>query len=307
MEDILKVIILSLIEGVTEFLPISSTGHLIVGTALLDFNEMGAVFEIFIQFGAVLAVIFYYRASLRDHVTGFRSDAEIRRFWTLIVLASLPAAALGFLFDEGIETVFFSPVVVALALIAGGIIFLLVERLPRFRERSNEQASPITQVTTSQAIVVGIVQMLALIPGMSRSGTTIVGGMLAGMDRRLATEFSFFLAIPVLGGATLYKLLISLDRLQADELALLFLGAVLSGLFAWFAIDWLLKFISRNSFVLFGYYRIVGWFAHIGGHCQRTDLLIQRRHDAPAIHPIGKSKPAWIFDCPKHGPEYNES
>ena len=265
MEDILKVIILSLIEGVTEFLPISSTGHLIVGTALLDFNEMGAVFEIFIQFGAVLAVIFYYRANLRDHVTGFRSDAEIRRFWTLIVLASLPAAALGFLFDEGIETVFFSPVVVALALIAGGIIFLLVERLPRFRECRNEKASPITQVTTSQAIVVGIVQMLALIPGMSRSGTTIVGGMLAGMDRRLATEFSFFLAIPVLGGATLYKLLISLDRLQADELALLFLGAVLSGLFAWFAIDWLLKFISRNSFVLFGYYRIVAGLLILAG------------------------------------------
>lgn len=257
MEDVLKVIILSLLEGVTEFLPISSTGHLIVGKALLDFTTIGAVFEIVIQFGAVLAVIYYYRKTLREHMASIDSDQKIRRFWLLIVAASLPAATLGFLFDKRIEMILFSPVVVALALIAGGIVFLLVERLPRFRESRNESASPITQVTVSQAIAVGIVQVLALIPGMSRSGTTIVGGMLAGMDRRLATEFSFFLAIPVLGGATLYKLLISLKELQADDLALLFLGAVLSGLFAWFAIDWLLKFISRNSFVLFGYYRIV--------------------------------------------------
>ena len=257
MDDILKVIILSLIEGVTEFLPISSTGHLIVGTALLDFNEMGNVFEIFIQFGAVLAVIFYYRGTLRNHVSGMKSDEDFRRFWLLILLASLPAAAFGFLFNESIEMLFFSPAVVAMALIVGGVAFLLVERLPRFRERTNEPTSPLTHVTASQAVVVGLVQILALIPGMSRSGTTIVGGMLAGMNRRLATEFSFLLAIPLLGGATLYKLLKALDQLQADQLALLVLGAVLSGLFAWIAIDWLLKFISRNSFVFFGYYRIV--------------------------------------------------
>lgn len=257
MDDILKVIALSMIEGLTEFLPISSTGHLIVGTALLDFNEIGAVFEISIQFGAVLAVVFYYRKILRGHLAGMKSDREIRRFWLYILLASLPAAALGFVFGAGIESYFFSPAVVAMALIAGGIVFLLVERLPRFRERNKDPATPITKVTIGQAIVVGLVQVLALIPGMSRSGTTIVGGMLAGMDRRLATEFSFFLAIPVLGGATLYKLLTSLDQLQADELALLLLGALLSGLIAWVAIDWLLKFISRNSFVFFGYYRIV--------------------------------------------------
>ena len=257
MDDIIKVIFLSLIEGVTEFLPISSTGHLIVGTALLDFNAIGAVFEIFIQFGAVLAVIVYYRQTLREHVVAVKWDEEIKRFWLLIVLASLPASALGFVVSEGIETLLYSPAVVALALIAGGITFLLVERLPRFRKPRNEPAGPITDVTVSQALVVGIVQMLALIPGMSRSGTTIVGGMLAGMNRRLATEFSFFLAIPVLGGATLFKLITSLDNLQADDLALLFLGAVLSGLFAWFAIDWLLKYVSRHNFVLFGYYRIV--------------------------------------------------
>ena len=257
MGDIFKVIVLSLIEGLTEFLPISSTGHLIVGTALLDFNEIGAVFEIFIQFGAVLAVVFYYRVTLREHASGIFLDQNVRRFWLYIMLASLPAAALGFFFGGGIESYLFSPAVVAMALIAGGIVFLLVEQLPRFRERSTEPVTPITHVTIRQALVVGAVQVLALIPGMSRSGTTIVGGMLAGMDRRLATEFSFFLAIPVLGGATVYKLLSSLDQLQANELALLLLGALLSGIVAWAAIDWLLKFISRNSFVFFGYYRIL--------------------------------------------------
>lgn len=256
MDDILKVLALSLIEGFTEFLPISSTGHLIVGTALLDFNEIGSVFQISIQFGAVLAVIFYYRRTLRGHAAGMSSDPEIRRFWLYIMLASLPAAALGLVFGGGIQSYFFSPAVVGMALIAGGIVFLLVERMPRFRECSKEPATPITKVTIRQAILVGLAQVLALIPGMSRSGTTIVGGMLAGMDRRLATEFSFYLAIPVLGGATFYTLLTSLDQLQANELALLLLGALLSGLFAWVAIDWLLKFVSRNSFVFFGYYRI---------------------------------------------------
>lgn len=257
MADIFKVVALSLIEGITEFLPISSTGHLVVGAAVLRFDVMGAVFEVFIQFGAAVAVVAYYRQTLLSHMASLRSRPDIRRFWLLIILALIPAAAVGFIFDEQILTLLYSPAVVAGSLIVGGVAFLLVERSPRFSRPSVEDAEELTQVTTRQAIIVGIIQILALIPGMSRSGTTIVGGMLAGMNRRIATEFSFFLAIPILGGATLYRLATSLPSLPQDGLALLLLGAALSGIVAWFTIDWLLRFVSRNSFVVFGYYRIV--------------------------------------------------
>ncbi len=258
MDNIIKVIILSLIEGVTEFLPISSTGHLIVGTEVLNFNAVGPVFEVFIQIGAVVAVILYYRITFMTHAREIQKNMKIRRFWFLVFVAFIPAAVLGLLFDEQIESVLFSPTVVAISLIVGGIAFLIVERLPQFNnEKVEREESNITDVTFQQAITVGVVQVLALIPGMSRSGTSIVGGMLSGMDRRIATEFSFFLAIPTLGGATVYKLLSSLDELQGDALLLLVIGAVFSGIFAWFSIGWLLGYISRNSFVIFGYYRIL--------------------------------------------------
>lgn len=261
MDNIAKVIILSLIEGITEFLPVSSTGHLIIGTAALDFAIAGTVFEIFIQVGAVVAVIFYYRQTLLRQAGQVRSHPPTRRFWLLILLAAVPAAGLGFLFGEPMQAFLFSPVVVAVSLIAGGIAFLLVEQLPSFRKVRHGKTDRMTDITLSQALTVGLVQVLALIPGMSRSGSSIIGGMLAGMNRQTATEFSFFLAIPVLGGATVYKLLISLDALRPDELMLLLLGAALSGLFAWFAIDWLLKFISGSSFAVFGYYRIAAGLA----------------------------------------------
>lgn len=254
-EDIIKVIILALVEGVTEFLPISSTGHLIVGTSLLGLNGMGAVFEIFIQVGAVLAVVMYYRKILYGHAAKLASSPEVRRFWSLVALSCLPAAVLGFLAGERIGQLLFSPQVVALALIAGGIVFLLVERLPMFQPRESEQGS-ITQITWKQALTVGLVQVLALIPGVSRSGSSIIGGILSGLDRRQATEFSFFLAIPLLGGATLYRLATVIHRLDSGELFLLLLGAALSAVFAWLSIEWLLKFVSNNSFVVFGYYRI---------------------------------------------------
>lgn len=259
MDNIIKVIILSLIEGITEFLPISSTGHLIIGTEVLNFDAMGAVFEIFIQIGAVVAVIFYYRATFMTHARTVWYTPQIRKFWFLIIVAFIPAAVLGLLFDDKIEALLFSPTVVAISLIVGGVVFLVVEQLPRFRDELDEPdgEDQLTEVTFRQALVVGLVQVLALIPGMSRSGSSIVGGMLAGMNRRIATEFSFFLAIPTLGGATVYTLVRSLDELKGDDLFLLALGAVLSGVFAWFAIDWLLKFISRNSFVVFGFYRIL--------------------------------------------------
>ena len=257
LEDIFKVVILSLIEGVTEFLPVSSTGHLIVGSALLKFDSMGPpLFEIFIQIGAVAAVVVYYRRTLLGHVRQFRSSAAIRRFWRMAALACAPALALGLLFGAHIEAFLISPQVIAFSLILGGVAFLIVERLPRFRSVEDQPYRAITDVTCAQALLVGLVQALSLIPGVSRSGSSIIGGMLAGMNRQHSTEFSFFLAIPLLGGATVYKFVTTLNGLDSGQVLQLFLGAVLSALFAWLAIDWLLKFISRNSFVAFGYYRI---------------------------------------------------
>lgn len=255
-EDIIKVVILSLIEGVTEFLPVSSTGHLVVGTSLLNFDIMGSVFEIFIQIGAVVAVVVYYRRILIAHAEQISSSPAIRRFWLQVALGSIPAAATGFLFGTQVEALLFSPRVVAVTLIAGGFVFLLVERRFAAQQFGDEQSSGVADISWRQAATVGLVQVLALIPGVSRSGSSIVGGMLAGMNRRLATEFSFFLAMPLLGGATLYKLANSLAALDTSQLLLLFLGAALSAVFAWLAIDWLIKFIARNSFVVFGYYRI---------------------------------------------------
>ena len=254
-ENIIKVVILSLIEGVTEFLPISSTGHLLIGTALLDFDAMGSVFEIFIQIGAVAALIARYRQDLLAQAKLARR-APVRRFWLLVALASLPAALTGFTLGAHIEALLFSPQVVAASLIIGGIVILVVERRLAAREESPYAPASVTAITPRQALLVGMAQALALIPGVSRSGSSIVGGMLAGMNRRLATEFSFYLAMPLLGGATLYKLLRSLDTLDGSQLFLLLLGALLSGVFAWLAIDWLLKYISRSSFAIFAYYRI---------------------------------------------------
>ena len=257
IEDVSKVVILSLIEGVTEFLPISSTGHLIVGAVALNFDAMvPPVFEIFIQIGAVVAVIVYYRRALSEQALQLRSSSDTRRFWLMIALASAPVAALGMLFQEEIEALFFSSQVVAASLIFGGIAILLVERMPRFRSAGAEAQIDIMNVTIRQAALIGLVQVLALVPGMSRSGSSIVGGMLSGLDRRVATEFSFFLAIPLLGSATLYKFVTTFDTLGSDQLLLLLLGAALSAVFAWLAIDLLLRFIARHSFIAFGYYRI---------------------------------------------------
>ena len=252
----LRVVILALIEGVTEFLPVSSTGHLIVGKRLLGFDALGTVFEIVIQLGAVCAVIHYYRDMLRGHIARIGKEAGAQRFWLLVAVACAPAALLGLLFEARIEANLFAPQVVALALMAGGAALLLVEWLLRGRAAADAQPLRLADLSLRQALIVGAAQTLALLPGMSRSGCSIVGGLLAGMGRRGATEFSFLLAIPLLGGATLYKLVKSLPLLGADELLLLGLGAALSGIFAWLAMDWLLRYISRHSFVVFGVYRI---------------------------------------------------
>lgn len=254
MLEIIKVIILGIVEGLTEFLPISSTGHLIVASALLDFrNALGGTFEIFIQLGAVVAVIIFFRAELVKQVTTVTRDKGVQRLWVNIIIAFIPAAALGFLFSDQIKEVLFRPIVVAASLIIGGIIFLLVERRPN----QPVEAVSLETITPRQALAIGISQITALIPGVSRSGSTIVGGLLFGVDRAAATKFSFYLAIPTLGIATVYDLVKNLRLIQSGDWVNLIIGAVVSGIVAWVAIRWLLNYVARNNFIAFGYYRIL--------------------------------------------------
>lgn len=255
MIDLIKVLVLGVVEGLTEFLPISSTGHLIVVASLLNFNRMSGTFEIFIQVGAVVAVIAYYWSDLWQQVRTVHRDAGIRRFWLAIVIAFIPAAVMGILLNDWIQEVLFHPGIVAMSLIIGGILFILIEK----REITLAQAETktLTDITVRQALAIGIAQTIALVPGVSRSGASIIGGMLSGLNRQVATQFSFYLAIPTLGGATVYELLTSLDELKGDDLVFLLVGAFISGIVAWLSIRWLLRYVAGHDFVLFGYYRIL--------------------------------------------------
>ncbi len=249
----LDVVVLGTVEGITEFLPISSTGHLLVTSDLLGFtNSIGGTFEIFIQFGAVLAVLMYYARDLGAQARALPTSAAVRRFWLGIIIAFLPAAAVGLALRDWIKLLLFtSPTVIAWALIIGGIVLLIVERLPHRPTVREERA-----ITLWQALSIGLAQVLALIPGVSRSGATIVGGMLSGLDRRTATAFSFYLALPTLGAATLVDLLSNVDQLTPGDLARLALGTITSLIVAWFAIGWLLRYVANHSFMAFGLYRI---------------------------------------------------
>ncbi|MFW5709066.1 MAG: undecaprenyl-diphosphate phosphatase [Chloroflexota bacterium] len=267
MEEILKILILGIVEGITEFLPISSTGHLLVTSALLNSevaSRLGGTFEIFIQIGAVLAVVFYYRRDLWQQARTVHRDRKAQRFWLAILIAAIPAGVAGLLLRDFIKDNLFtpenSPLVVALALIVGGVIFLIVEQHLAQRVEDPHPVDPpedVMVISLRQSLWVGIAQTTALIPGVSRSGASIVGAMLAGVPRSAATAFSFYLAIPVLGGATILDLLLSLDQLEGGDLIYLMLGAFVSGIIAWIAIDWLLRYVARNNFVIFGYYRII--------------------------------------------------
>lgn len=251
---LIKTLLLGIVEGVTEFLPVSSTGHLIAFAAILDFQEnAGGTFEIFIQLGAVIAMALFYRVRIIDQVRRVPTDRGIQHFWLAIILAGIPAAAIGFLIRDAVKATLFNPTVVAITLILGGIVLILVER----RNAPPEvEATTMEGITFRQAIVIGFAQVVALIPGVSRSAASIVGGMFGGLSRQAATEFSFFLAIPVLGGASIADLLLSLDEIRSDEVVYLITGMIVSGIVAWFVIGWLLQYLRRHDFRAFGVYRI---------------------------------------------------
>lgn len=257
--ELLKVIVLGIIEGITEFLPISSTGHLIVASAILqpDFSPaLTNTFEIFIQLGAVIAVVLYYWRDLWSLLMRARTEPDASRFWVGLVIAVIPAGIMGFLLRDFIKTVLFSPVVVAIALIVGGIILILIERLLGQQQPPPSSDKDFSVLTYRRAALIGIAQVAALIPGVSRSAASIIGGMLVGLQRKDATRFSFFLAIPTLGGATIVDLLLSLNEIQPNDLLYLAVGTITAGIVAWFAIGWLLRYVARSTFTMFGYYRI---------------------------------------------------
>lgn len=250
--DVLAAILLGVLEGLSEFLPISSTGHLIVGATLLDLSPaLRGSFEITIQAGAVLALLLHYGRDLGASLRAMRNDARARRFWAGILVASLPAGLSGFLLRDWIKQTLFSPTVVALALLTGGVVLLLSDRHARPPARGAER-----HLSLRQALFIGCAQTLALIPGVSRSAATIVGAMQVGLDRSSATRLSFWLAIPLLGGATLFELAEVAGRASAAELGVLLLGCAVSAAVAWLAIAWLLRFVSRHSLAPFGWYRI---------------------------------------------------
>jgi undecaprenyl-diphosphatase len=256
LADLFIAIVLGLVEGLTEFLPISSTGHLIIAGSLLGFvGDRAKVFEIAIQSGAMLAVVWEYRARFGHAIAGIAADPAARRFALNLVVAFVPAAALGFVLGKHIKALLFHPVPVAIAFIAGALVILWAERRQRARPES-VRVTDVDAMTWRDALKVGIAQAFALIPGTSRSGATIIGGMLFGLSRKVATEFSFFLAVPTLVAAGAYSLWKERALLSAADLPMFTVGFVVSFLSALLCIRWLIRYVSRHDFLPFVWYRI---------------------------------------------------
>lgn len=253
LELLLKALILGIVEGLTEFLPISSTGHLILIGDLLDFNdERAKVFFIAIQLGAILAVCWEYRSKIVEVVRGIGTSASANRFVVNVMIAFLPAAILGLLFVKIIKFYLFHPVPVAMALIIGGLLILWAER----REHAIE-VEQVDDMDWKHALKIGLAQCLALIPGTSRSGATIIGGLFFGLSRKAAAEFSFFLAIPTMFAATFYDLFKNRELLDWTDVGLIAVGFIAAFLSALVAVRGLLKFVSNHDFTIFAWYRIV--------------------------------------------------
>ena len=253
---LMKAAVMGIVEGLTEFLPISSTGHLILAGALLGFDDDKAkVFDIAIQTGAIFAVILVYWQKIRSTLIALPNEKQAQQFTLNVLVAFFPAVILGLLFGKAIKEHLFTPVVVASAFIVGGFIILWAEN----RQKRNTAVVRIHEVelmSTMDALKVGLVQCLAMIPGTSRSGATIIGGMLLGLSRKAATDFSFYLAIPTLIGAGAYSLFKDRALLSMADAPMFGVGLLFSFLSAWLCIRWLLRYIASHDFVPFAWYRI---------------------------------------------------
>lgn len=250
---LIKAVILGILEGLTEFLPISSTGHLIIAGSLLGYtDDTSRVFKIVIQLAAILAICWEYRRKIIDVASGVGRDPRANQFVTHIAIAFLPAAVLGLMFHSIIKSYLFNPLTVAGALIAGGVLILVIERrqhTPRFET--------VDDMDWKAALKVGFAQAVAMFPGVSRSGATIMGGLMFGLSRKAATEFSFFLAIPTMFAATAYDVYKSWALLRAEDLPVFAAGFIASFVAAFFSVRWLLRYIASHTFELFAWYRIV--------------------------------------------------
>nr|PZN06254.1 MAG: undecaprenyl-diphosphatase [Pseudomonadota bacterium] len=262
----LKAVVLGVVEGLTEFLPVSSTGHLIVVGDLIDFlgQPLRSVFQVAIQLGAILAVCWLYRVRLWRVAVGLPHDPVAQRFTFNLLIAFLPAMVLGLLFYKLIKGVLFAPVPVAIALVAGGLVILWAEK-----RRHTVRVQEVDQMTARDALLVGLCQCFALVPGTSRSGATIIGGLFVGLSRKAATEFSFFLAIPTMLAATVYDVYKNRALFEFEYFALLAAGFVAAFIAAFFTVRALVAFVSRHSFTPFAWYRIafgllVLWTAYTG-------------------------------------------
>jgi undecaprenyl-diphosphatase len=249
--------LLGIVEGLTEFIPVSSTGHLIIVGRLISFNEMlgekrAGLFDVVIQLGAILAVGVYFRDRLMSALLARDLQSGGGRLRTNLFIAFLPAVIVGFLLHDIIKEYLFTPVVVALALTIGGIILIILERRPV----PDTARVPIDTMTSRHALVVGLSQVLSLIPGVSRSGATIIGGMMGGMTRVAATEFSFLLSFPIMVAASGYDLLKYRDVLDSTVLIPIAVGFVTAFISAWLVVVWLIRFVQRHSFFGFGMYRL---------------------------------------------------
>lgn len=256
MIDLLQALLLGIIEGITEFLPISSTGHLIISQNLIGFKDHHDLFAVVIQVGAIAAVICYYRRDLYEKTLGlFRREAAAINFWKILVIGTIPAGLLGLLFDKVSESIT-TPLVVAVALILGGIILWLVDNKPVKNEKTEVK---LDEISTKQALLIGFGQCIAMIPGVSRSGATIVSGLAVKLNRPTATAFSFYLSIPVLVLASAYKLAkynSEIPQITGGYSGIL-VGLLASFIVALFAISWLLRYITNHNFKPFAIYRIV--------------------------------------------------
>ncbi|NWL77776.1 undecaprenyl-diphosphatase [Pseudomonas taiwanensis] len=248
----MQAIILGIVEGLTEFLPISSTGHQIVVADLLGFTgERAIAFNIIIQLAAILAVVWEYRRKILDVVVGLPTQRSAQRFTLNLLVAFFPAVILGVAFSDIIHHYLFNPITVASALVVGGVVILWAER-----RQHRVEAESVDEMTWKHALKVGCAQCLALVPGTSRSGATIIGGLLFGLSRKAATEFSFFLAMPTMVGAAVYSGYKYRDLFQPSDLPVFALGSVVSFIFAMIAVRSLLKFIGSHSYAAFAWYRI---------------------------------------------------
>ena len=248
----IQALILGVVEGLTEFLPISSTGHQIIVADLLDFGgERAMAFNIIIQLGAILAVVWEFRRKILDVVIGLPTQRTAQRFTANLLIAFLPAVVLGVIFADLIHHYLFNPITVATALVVGGVVMLWAER-----RQHSVRAETVDDITWKDALKIGFTQCLAMIPGTSRSGSTIIGGLLFGLSRKAATEFSFFLAMPTMVGAAVYSGYKYRELFQASDLPVFAVGFVTAFIFAMIAVKGLLKFIASHSYAAFAWYRI---------------------------------------------------